>query len=217
MSDTPKQQEEISPLLKMALELGPLVVFFFANSRAEWLAKTFPIFENLGGPLFVATACFMVAIVISLAASWILTKKLAVMPLVTAVVVVVFGALTLLLNDKTFIKMKPTIINSLFGVLLLGGLFFGKSLLSYVFDSAFKLDKEGWMKLTLRWGIFFLFLAVLNEVVWRGAIYYWGDIQAADDFWVNFKVWGMFPITLIFTMFQMRLIMRHSLDDKFKS
>ena len=89
------------------------------------------------------------------------------MPLVTGVVVLVFGALTLWLQDDTFIKMKPTIVNTLFGAVLLGGLLFGKSLLGYVFDAAFKLDAEGWRKLTLRWGLFFLFLAVVNEVVWR--------------------------------------------------
>jgi intracellular septation protein len=100
--------------------------------------------------------------------------------------------------------MKPTIVNTLFGVILLGGLAFGKSLLGYVFDSAFHLDAAGWKKLTLRWGLFFLFLAVLNEVVWR---------NFSTDFWIAFKVWATMPITILFTVSQMPLIMRHSLDE----
>ena len=205
--ETPKQ-EEMNPLLKLGLELGPLMVFFFANSRGEWLVERFPALANLGGPLFVATALFMIAVAISLAVSYWLTRKLPIMPLVSGAVVFVFGALTLWLQDEVFIKMKPTIVNSLFGGVLLGGLFFGKSLLGYVFDSAFSLDSEGWRKLTLRWGVFFFVLAALNEVVWRGF---------STDFWVAFKVWAIMPLTILFTMSQMPLIMRHSTDDRFKS
>jgi intracellular septation protein len=201
----PKKKQELSPLPKMALELGPLLVFFFANSRGDWLAARFPALGDLGGPLFVATALFMVAVAISLVVSWMLTRTLPMMPLVSGVVVFVFGALTLYLQDEIFIKMKPTIVNTLFGATLLGGLLFGKSLLGYVFDSAFKLDAEGWRKLTLRWGIFFLFLAVLNEVVWR---------NFSTDFWVAFKVWGTMPITIAFTLSQMPLIMRHAVEEK---
>lgn len=201
----PKKKQELSPLPKMALELGPLLVFFFANSRGEWLAERFPLLGDLGGPLFIATALFMLAVAISLTVSWLLTRSLPIMPLVSGVVVFVFGALTLYLQDEVFIKMKPTIVNTLFGVVLLGGLYFGKSLLGYVFDSAFKLDAEGWRKLTLRWGIFFLFLAVLNEVVWRAF---------STDFWVAFKVWGTMPITILFTLSQMPLIMRHAVEEK---
>jgi intracellular septation protein len=146
----------------------------------------------------------MAATALALAISWVLTRTLPVMPLVSGVVVLVFGALTLYLQDELFIKMKPTIVNTLFGVTLLGGLAFGKSLLGYVFDSAFRLDAEGWRKLTLRWGVFFLFLAVVNEVVWR---------MFSTDFWVAFKVWGIMPITIAFTMSQMPLIMRHSLEE----
>eukprot|EP01133_Synstelium_polycarpum_P025551 gene25551-30675_t len=145
----------------------------------------------------------MVATVLALAVSWILIRSLPIMPLVSGIVVLVFGSLTLWLHDENFIKIKPTIINALFGVILLGGLYFGKSLLGYVFDSAFKLNAEGWRKLTLRWGIFFLFLAVLNEVVWR---------SFSTDFWVAFKVWGTMPITLLFTFAQMPLVMKHSLE-----
>ncbi len=199
-----KPRKEISPLLKMALELGPLVVFFFANSRGEWLGQHFPALTELGGPIFIATGLFMAATAIALTASWILTRTLPMMPLISGIVVFVMGAFTLWLQNDTFIKIKPTIINSLFGVILLGGLLFGKSLLGYVFHTAFKLDEEGWRKLTIRWGIFFLFLAVLNEVVWR---------NFSTDFWVAFKVWGTMPITILFTLSQMPVIMKHSLEQ----
>jgi len=200
----PKKQE-LNPLLKLALELGPLLVFFFANTRGEWLIETWPVLGTLGGPIFVATGLFMVATAVALVVSWLLTRTLPIMPLVSGVVVFIFGALTLYLHDEVFIKMKPTIVNSLFGAVLLGGLFFGKSLLGYVFDSAFRLDAEGWRKLTLRWGIFFFVLAAMNEVVWR---------NFSTDFWVAFKVWATLPITVLFTFSQMPLIMRHSVEEK---
>jgi len=198
------KRKEMNPLLKLVLELGPLMVFFFANARGEWLVANWPVLGSFGGPIFLATGLFMAATAIALAVSWMLTRSLPIMPLVSGVVVFVFGALTLYLHNDTFIKMKPTIVNTLFGALLLGGLAFGKSLLGYVFDSAFKLDAEGWRKLTLRWGLFFLFLAVVNEIVWR---------SFSTDTWVAFKVWGIMPITLIFTMSQMPLIMRHSVEE----
>ncbi len=198
------RRREINPLLKLILELGPLMIFFFANARGERLAELFPTLAALGGPIFVATGLFMAATAVALAASWLLTRSLPIMPLVSGVVVLVFGTLTLWLQDDVFIKMKPTIVNALFGAVLLGGLAFGRSLLGYVFDSAFKMDAEGWRKLTLRWGLFFLFLAVVNEVVWR---------TTTTDTWVAFKVWGIMPITLLFTLSQMPLIMRHSLDE----
>ncbi|MCG7508595.1 septation protein A [Mesorhizobium retamae] len=204
-ADPQKRKEAINPALKLVLELGPLMVFFFANTRGEWLAQKFPILTDFGGPIFIATGLFMIATVIALAASWMLVRTLPIMPLVSGVVVLVFGALTLYLQDDIFIKMKPTIVNTLFGAILLGGLVFGKSLLGYVFDSAFRLDAEGWRKLTLRWGLFFLFLAVLNEVVWR---------NFSTDFWVAFKVWATIPITILFTASQMPLIMRHSVDER---
>lgn len=196
-------RKEINPLLKLVLELGPLMVFFFANARGEWLIERFPALSNIGEPIFIATALFMAATAIALAASWILVRSLPIMPLISGIVVLIFGALTLWLHNETFIKMKPTIVNALFGVILLGGLYFGKSLLGYVFDSAFKLNAEGWRKLTMRWGIFFIFLAVLNEVVWR---------SFSTDFWVAFKVWGTMPITLLFTFAQMPLVMKYSIE-----
>ncbi|WP_027487000.1 septation protein A [Allorhizobium undicola] len=202
---SPNSAEQHHPLLKLALELGPLLVFFFGNLRGEWLARTFPVLSSIGSPLLIATALFMVATIVALVISRIVFKHLPLMPFVSGVVVLVFGSLSLWLHDDTFIKMKPTIVNTLFGTVLLGGLFFGKSLLGYVFNAAFQLDDEGWRKLTLRWGIFFLFLAVLNEVVWR---------NFSDAVWVNFKVWGTMPITILFTLAQMPLVMKHSLPDE---
>ncbi|NDV87500.1 septation protein A [Aurantimonas aggregata] len=198
-------RKEMNPLLKFALELGPLLVFFFANSRGDQLAEAFPVLHELGGPLFIATGLFMAAMAISLSVSWAITRSLPIMPLVSGAVVLVFGTLTLWLQDETFIKMKPTIVNALFGAVLLGGLAFGKSLLGYVFDQAFKLDAEGWRKMTLRWGLFFLFLAVLNEVVWR---------NFSTDAWVAFKVWGTMPITIVFMLTQIPLLKRHALEPK---
>ena len=195
--------EKQNPMLKLMLEIGPLLVFFFGNLRGEWLVKTLPALSLVGGPLFVATALFMVATVLSLIVSKIVFHHLPVMPFVSGVVVLVFGSLSIYLQDDTFIKMKPTIVNTLFGVVLLGGLLFGKSLLGYVFNAAFQLDETGWRKLTFRWGIFFLFLAVINEVVWR---------NFSNDAWVNFKVWGTMPITILFTLTQMPLIMRHTVE-----
>lgn len=184
------KRAELNPLLKLALELGPLAIFFFANSRFG---------------IFTATAVFMVAITIALAASWALTRKLAIMPLITGIVVLVFGGLTIYLHNDLFIKLKPTIVNCLFGSILLGGLYFGKSLLGYVFDSVFKLTDEGWRLLTFRWGVFFFVLAVINEIVWR---------NFSTDFWVSFKLFGFMPITLAFTLFQMPLITKHSIPEE---
>ena len=202
---TVAKQNEINPILKFALELGPLLVFFFANSKGEQLAEQFPILASFGGPIFIATGLFMIAMVISLGLSLLLTRTLPIMPLVTLAVVLVFGGLTLYLQDDTFIKMKPTIVNALFAAVLLIGLYFGKSLLAYVFESAFKITDEGWRILTLRWGLFFIFLAVLNEVVWR---------NFSTDFWVSFKVWGTMPITMIFAMFQMTIVTRYALPEE---
>lgn len=201
---TEAERKEVPPLLKLALELGPLLVFFFANARGESLIESFPVLGQIGEPIFLATALFMVATVVALAISWSMTRTLPMMPLISGIVVLVFGALTLWLHNDTFIKMKPTIVNTLFGAILLGGLLFGKSLLGYVFDSAFKLDAEGWRKLTFRWGLFFIFLAVVNEVVWR---------NFSTDAWVSFKVWGIMPITIVFTLSQMPLIQKHTLPE----
>lgn len=189
-------------LTKLALELGPLIVFFIVNLKGEDILARFPELTLwFSKPIIFATAVFMVAMAISLLLSWMLLKKVAVMPLVTGVMVLVFGGLTLYFQDATFIKMKPTIVNLLFSATLFGGLIFGKSLLKYVFGDVYKLKPEGWMVLTVRWAGFFLFLAVLNEIVWR---------NFSTDFWVAFKVWATMPITFIFAIAQVPVLTRYA-------
>ena len=182
------ENPQLNPMLKLALDLGPLALFFFANSRYG---------------IFAATATFMGAVLVALAISYYLTRHLPIMPVVTAIIVVVFGGLTLFLHDATFIKVKPTIIYALFGAILLGGLFFGKPLLGVVLDSMFQLTEEGWRKLTLRWALFFFAMAILNEVIWR---------TQTTDFWVAFKAFGVIPLTMIFAISQMPLVKRFQLD-----
>jgi intracellular septation protein len=192
----------LPPLLKITLEMGPLALFFLANTRPQLFAPLLPgsLAQHPESGIFTATAVFMVATVAALSAGYALTRHLPIMPLVSGVVVLVFGGLTLWLQDEVFIKMKPTIINGLFGVVLLGGLAFGKPLITYVLDAVFNLTDEGWRKLTFRWGVFFLFLAVLNEIVWR---------NFSTDVWVAFKVFGTMPLTLLFVASQVPLLMRH--------
>jgi intracellular septation protein len=179
---------QFNPLLKLALDLGPLILFFFANSRYG---------------IFVATATFMVAVLATLAVSYALTRHFPIMAIVTAVIVLVFGGLTLFLHNDMFIKIKPTIIYALFGGVLLGGLYFNKPLLGVVFDSLFHLTDEGWRKLTLRWAIFFLALAVLNEMVWR---------NTSTDVWVDFKVFGVMPLTFLFGALQVPLLKKYAAE-----
>jgi intracellular septation protein len=133
----------------------------------------------------------------------VITRHLPIMPVVTAVIVLVFGGLTLFLHDATFIKVKPTIIYTMFGAILLGGLLFNKPLLGVVFDSLFRLTDEGWRKLTWRWTIFFFTLAVLNEIVWR---------NTSTDVWVDFKVFGVIPLTFLFAALQYPLTQKYAAE-----
>lgn len=200
MSETaasPNGAKPINPLLKLALEFGPLAIFFFVNSYGD---RWFGVAEDRR--IFVATGVFIAASLIALALSKIVMNHLPRMAIVNAVVVTVFGGLTLALDDAFFIKVKPTIVNTLFGCILLGGLYFGRSLLALVLDSVLQLDEEGWRRLTLRWGLFFFVLAALNEVVWR---------TQTQDFWVAFKVWGVMPLTMIFALAQTPLILKHEI------
>ena len=189
---TPEQapSPKKNPGLKLALELGPLVLFFLANAKFG---------------IFIATGVLMVGVVAALAVSWFMTRHVPIMPLVTAVAVLFFGALTFIFQDEIFIKMKPTIVNAIFGSALLIGLAMGKPLLPIVLDSMMRLTEVGWRILTLRWGIFFFLLAGLNELVWR---------TQTTDFWVNFKVFGTMPITIVFALSQIPLMMKYEIKDE---
>ncbi|MFL6971440.1 MAG: septation protein A [Xanthobacteraceae bacterium] len=179
------KKPRLHPALKLALDIGPLILFFIGNAR--W-------------GIFPATAIFMVAILVALAVSYALIRRLPVMALISAVIVTVFGGLTLVLHDETFIKVKPTIIYALFGATLLFGLISRKPLLEMVFDSVFHLTEEGWRKLTLRWCVFFFAMAVLNEIVWR---------NFSTDTWVSFKLFGAVPLTFLFAAAQYPLLMKY--------
>lgn len=181
----PKQEGQLA---KFLVEIGPLVVFFIVNSRAG---------------IFWGTGCFVVATVISLAVSRMMFGRIPVMPLVSGIFVLVFGTLTLWLQDELFIKLKPTIVNGIFATVLFGGLLYGKSLLKYLFGDVFALTEEGWQKLTFRWACFFVFLAILNEVAWR---------MLSTDSWVSFKVFGVMPITMAFAIAQVGLLQRYAID-----
>ncbi|MDO8423008.1 MAG: septation protein A [Parvibaculum sp.] len=192
-----KTKERSGPQwLRTALELGPLVVFFLANARAHVLFGNEPA-QNI----YYATGIFMVAIAASLIVSYVRFRRVPTMPLVTGVFVLVFGSLTLWLQDDMFIKLKPTLVNLLFASGLLGAAFFGKPLLKQLFDGAFNLTDEGWMVLTKRWGFFFVLLALINEIVWR---------NFSTDFWVNFKLFGIMPLTIVFAMAQVGVLTRYA-------
>jgi intracellular septation protein len=187
MSEASKNGQ--SPLAKLAMDLGPLLLFFIA-------------FKFAG--IFEATAVFMAATLISLGIGYARTRKISPMPLVTAIIVVVFGGLTLYLRNDTFIKMKPTVLYAIFGLLLLGGLAFNRLFIKAVFAQAFELDEVGWRRLTWRWGFFALALAVLNEIIWR---------NFSTDIWVDFKVWAIIPLILLFTLAQTPLVMKHQIEE----
>ncbi len=189
---TSNDQKKINPLLKLFLEMGPLVLFFICYSKFG---------------LHTAIMAFIPATLAALAVYWILLKKLPMMPLVSGAIVVLFGGLTLFFENDTFFKMKPTIVSGIFGLALLYGYFARKPLLKTVFDNAFSLTEEGWRILTLRWAIFFLVLAVLNECVWR---------TQTESFWVSFKVFGLSAISVIFAMAQTPLLMKHELKKSEK-
>ena len=187
VSQTDKQ---MPPWMKTATDFGPLLAFFAAN----WL-----------GGIYWATGILMVAIVIASAISWMMTGKISPMHIVTLVFVLLFGGLTIWLENETFIKVKVSLVNGLFGTILVGGWLMGKSLLKFVMGEFLNLDDAGWRKLSLRWGLMFYGLAVLNEIVWR---------SVSTDTWVTFKVFGLLAVTMIFGMCQMPLIMRHMVKDE---
>jgi intracellular septation protein len=184
------EKKQLNPMFKLALDIGPLVLFFALNAKFG---------------IYVATGGFMIAVLIALGVSYAMTRHIAIMPVVTAIIVLVFGGLTLVLHDDLFIKLKPTIIYVLFGGTLLAGLALDKPFLSIMFDQMFHLTPQGWRKLTWRWALFFIFLAVVNEVVWR---------NASTDFWVSFKLFGVVPLTFLFGALQYPLLVKYHPDAK---
>ncbi len=175
---------------KLVLDLAPLLLFFVAYRAAGVMA---------------ATAALIVATLISMAVLYAAERKISLAPLISGVLVTVLGGLSIALNDDQFIKMKPTLVNCLFAAVLLGGVYgFKRGLLKHVLDVAFHLSDEGWWILSRRWGFFFLFLAALNEYIWR---------SYSTDFWVNFKVFGMFTCTIAFALAQMRLVTKHGIHE----
>ena len=180
------------PLLKFITDFGPLLVFFF-------------FYYNNDKSLIIAIPPFIIATIISLALVWILEKKIPMVPLISGILITFFGGLTIYFDNPVFIYIKPTIINILFGLALLFGKYFtNEPILKKILGKSIILADEGWNILTKRWIIFFFSLALLNEIVWR---------TQSEEFWVNFKVWGLLPITFIFTAFQVSLITKYKLDE----
>jgi intracellular septation protein len=177
-------------LRRFALDLGPLFVFFIA-------------YRFLG--IYAATGVFMVAVLVALALDYFFERKLSPVPIMTAVLVMIFGGLTLYLKNEIFIKMKPTALYSLFGLTLLGGLYFNRLFLKYLLSLGFEMPDSAWRTLTLRYGIFFLGMACANEIVWR---------NFPTDIWVDFKVWGAIPLILLFSLTQAPFLMRHQSEEK---
>ena len=180
----------MNSFIKLFIDIGPLAVFF--------------IYYKVSGDLIEAILPLMLATIISVVISYILEKRIPIMPTLGAGIVVIFGGLTIIFDNKIFIFMKPTIINIIFAAILYGGIILKKPLLKYLLGSALKLEEEGWSILTQRWAAFFIALAVLNEIVWR---------TMSEEFWVSFKVFGILPITFIFTMTQFPLIKKYQVDD----
>jgi intracellular septation protein len=179
------QAAKLDPKLKFALELGPLALFFLA-------------YWKLG--IMAATGVMVVAALVVLAISWWMLRRLPIMPMVTAVIVVIFGGLTWYFNNPIFIKMKPTVLYSLFAAALFSGLAFRRPILQVMFDGALNLTEAGWRILTWRWAFFFVALAATNEVVWR---------NVSEDHWVTFKSFGFLPLTVLFAVAQTPVVMKH--------
>jgi intracellular septation protein len=187
MSEVAKAQKpQLNPFVKLALDFGPLILFFIVNGRAG---------------IFYATGAFMAAFLVSVAVSYFLIRRFPVMTLVTGAVVLVFGALTIVLQNDVFVKMKTTIIYLLFAGVLIAGLILRQPFLEIAFDSAFHLTEEGWRKLTVRWAGFFVAMAIVNEIVWR---------TQTTDFWVAFKTFGFIQITIVYALAQLPLLQKYA-------
>jgi intracellular septation protein len=179
----------LPPLVKLGLDLGPLVIFFVANAYYG---------------IFAATGVFMVAMIVAVVTGVTIERRLSPIPLVTGALVLVFGGLTLWLENEVFIKIKPTILYTIFGIVLLGGLAMGRIFIKALLSSTFSLPDRAWRVLTWRWAIFFFAIAAANEIVWR---------NATTDQWVAFKVWGILPLTLVFAFAQTPFLLRNRVEE----
>ena len=178
--------------IKFITDFGPLLVFFFFYYNSDKNLKT-------------AIPPFIIATIIALATVWMLEKKIPIIPLIGGILITLFGGLTIYFDNPIFIYIKPTIVNILFGLALLSGKYFtDEPILKKILGKSIMLTNEGWSILNKRWMIFFFALALTNELVWR---------TQSEEFWVNFKVWGMLPITFIFTAFQVSLITKYKIDE----
>lgn len=188
MSETKPQK--VLRYRRLVLDFGPLALFFIS----------YFVFHNI----FTATAIFMAAVFTALGVGYSLERHLSPMAVFTAVVVLIFGGLTLYLKNDTFIKIKPTFLYASFGTILIGGLAFNRLFIKYAFADAFELTETGWRGLTWRWGIFFFVLAIVNELVWR---------NFSSDVWVAFKAWGFISLTFLFALAQTPLLLKHQIGD----
>lgn len=200
-SPNPSAQSSADSWLRVAVDLGPLLTFFglyflISPENAEAIVGAGDVSR-----LILATIGYMIITALALGVAYWKQGRLAPMPLVTGFIVLVFGGLTVILQDDTFIKMKPTIINGLFATILFGGLATNRPFMKYLFGEIFQLNEAGWRTLTIRWGLFFIFLGILNEVVWR---------SFSEEFWVSFKVFGVLPLTMIFGALQMPLLSKYA-------
>ncbi|RFB79117.1 inner membrane-spanning protein YciB [Methylovirgula sp. 4M-Z18] len=207
MSDVSVTAGKSNTGVKLLIDYGPLALFLLAYNKPALFRAVLPPSLYIGDrpEMFIATSVLMIATAVALAASYFVFRRTPVMLWVTAIMVGLFGGLTLFLHDAKFIKIKVTIIYLLFSGFLLGGLGFGKVLLPVLFDGALNLDVAGWRKLTLRWGLFFLTLALLNEVIWRD--------HFTKNYWIYFKFPGVPILIFLFMMTQVPLLMKHELKE----
>ncbi len=189
MVNAPQKTSRLPPFVKLVLDFAPLLVFFAAYRL---------------GDVMTATAALIATTLLSMAIIYGFERKMTLAPLLSGALVTVMGGLSLAFHNDQFIKMKPTLVNCVFAAILLVGVYgYKRGLLKYILDVAFHLTDEGWRILSRRWGLFFLFLAALNEYIWR---------NFSTDFWVDFKVFGMFTCTIAFALAQMRLVERYKAD-----
>jgi len=190
MPATATQSPRMNPLIKLALDFGPLLIFFVGNATAG---------------IYWGTGAFMAAMLISIIIGFVVERKLEPMPLITGALVLVFGGLTIWLSNDLFIKIKPTILYTMFAAILLGGLRFGRFFIKIVLGQMLRLNDAAWRTLTWRWSAFFLVMAVLNEIVWR---------NVSTNTWVAFKAFGVLSLTLLFAVSQAPFISRHQIEDE---